>query len=194
MPKPKLSILIPTITRREEKANVLFKRLEKQASGLPVEILMLRDNAFQNLGEKRNQLLRAACGEYIVFLDDDDSFVDGFFNMVMPEVEHDVDVISYDQIASINGVEGRVSCGLGNPMQPFQPNAVTLRPPWFWCIWKRELAQAYRVPESFVDDRGVKHHEDVLWLRHLWVEAKKEIRIAQVLHRYQYSDAETTCQ
>jgi len=194
MKRAKLSVLIPTITRRQQEAERLFVNLEQRIGNLPVELLMLRDNRWQNIGEKRNQLLRAATGEYITFLDDDDELLDGYFEMVLPETRKGVDVICYDQEAIIDGAKGRVSCALGNPMGSFVAGGVTLRPPWFWCAWRRDLASAYRVPESFVDANGVTHHEDVLWLRHLWVEAKTQVVIRQMLTRYNFSSEKTTLQ
>lgn len=194
MKRAKLSVLIPTITRRRDEAERLFVNLEQRIGDRPVELLMLRDNRWQNIGEKRNQLLRAATGDYIAFLDDDDELLEGYFESVLAETDKGADVICYDQEAIVDGVTGRVSCALGNPLAPFVAGGVTQRPPWFWCAWKRDLAAAYRVPESFVDANGVTHHEDVLWLRHLWVEAKSEVRINAVLHRYNFSSDKTTLQ
>jgi len=194
MKRAKLSILIPTITRRRAEAERLFGILEQRIVSLPVELLMLRDNCWQNIGEKRNQLLRAATGDYITFLDDDDELLEGYFEQVLDAIEGGADVICYDQEAIVDGQVGRIMCALGNPMMNFVPHAIILRPPWFWCAWKRDLASAYRVPESFVDANGVTHHEDVLWLRHLWVEAKTETRINAVLHRYNFSSDKTTLQ
>lgn len=194
MKRAKLSILVPTITDRAEVAERLFRDLEKRIGYHPVELLMLRDNRWQNLGEKRNQLLRAATGDYVVFVDDDDALLEDFFSLVVPATESGVDVICYDQEAVIDGQSARVSCSLGNPMGRFVPDTTVLRPPWFWCTWRRDLAAAYRVPESFVDAKGITHHEDVLWLRHLWVEAKTERRIDAVLHRYNFSSQKTTVQ
>jgi glycosyltransferase involved in cell wall biosynthesis len=194
MKKAKLSVLIPTITRRRAEAERLFVNLEQRIGDRPVELLMLRDNLWQNIGEKRNQLLRAATGEYITFLDDDDELLEGYFEAVLVETDKGADVICYDQEAIIDGARCRISCGLGNPTMRFVPHAVIRRPPWFWCAWKRDLAAAYRVPESFVDASGMTHHEDVLWLRHLWVEAKTEVKINAVLHRYNFSSDKTTLQ
>lgn len=194
MKKAKLSVLIPTITRRAEVAERLFRQLEDRIGDRPVELLMLRDNCWQNIGEKRNQLLRAATGEYITFLDDDDELLEGYFELILDATEGGADVICYDQEAIVDGNVGRISCALGNPVAPFVIGGVTQRPPWFWCAWKRDLAAAYRVPESFVDANGMTHHEDVLWLRHLWVEAKTQTKIDAVLHRYNFSSASTTLQ
>lgn len=194
MKKAKLSVLIPTITTRAEVAERLFRSLEQRICSYPVELLMLRDNRWQNIGEKRNQLLRAATGEYITFLDDDDDLLEGYFEQILAAIEGQADVITYDQEAIVDGKKARITCSLANPVMAFVPDTVIKRPPWFWCAWRRDLASAYRVPESFVDANGITHHEDVLWLRHLWVEAKTETHIDQVLHRYQFDSASTTLQ
>jgi glycosyltransferase involved in cell wall biosynthesis len=182
-----LSVLIPTITEREDEANALFRRVEDMARGLPVEVIALRDNRRCGIGEARNKLLRAAGGRYITFLDDDDDLSDDYFRQVLPYCCGAADVISYDQRAIVDGAEGRINCRLGHELEPFRPGAVTKRPPWFWCVWRRELACAYAVPQ-------VRAQEDVLWLRHLWAEAETEAHIPQVLHRYNFSSATTTLQ
>lgn len=186
-PTPALSVLIPTITAREDEANALFRSLESRTKGRSVEIIMMRDNGLCGIGEARNKLLRAAGGKYITFLDDDDLLLEGYFELVLQNIDADKDVITYDQWAVVDGVEGRINCRLGHEVEPFRPGGVTKRPPWFWCVWRRELACAYAVPQ-------VRRNEDVLWLRHLWVEAETEAHIPQVLHRYQFDSAKTTLQ
>jgi hypothetical protein len=186
-PIPELSVLIPTITEREQEANALFRSLEGRVKGRSVEILMMRDNCLSGIGEARNKLLRAAGGKYITFLDDDDALCEGYFELVLDNIRHDRDVITFDQWANVDGAEGRINCRLGHELEPFRPGSVTKRPPWFWCAWRRELACAYAVPQ-------VRAREDVLWLRHLWAEAETEAHIPQVLHRYNFSSATTTLQ
>jgi len=186
-PTPDLSVLIPTITEREQEANTLFRSLEARVKGRNVEIVMLRENLLCGIGEARNKLLRAAGGKYITFLDDDDALCEGYFELVLDNIRHDKDVITFDQWATVDGVEGRINARLGHEVEPFRPGSVTKRPPWFWCVWRRELACAYAVPQ-------VRAREDVLWLRHLWAEAETEAHIPQVLHRYNFSSATTTLQ
>lgn len=186
-PTPALSVLIPTITEREAKANALFRSLEQRVAGRSVEIIMMRENKLCGIGEARNKLLRAAGGKYITFLDDDDLLLEGYFELVLQNIDADKDVITFDQWAVVDGKEGRINCRLGHEVEPFRSGGVTKRPPWFWCVWRRELACAYAVPQ-------VRAQEDVLWLRHLWVEAETEAHIPQVLHRYQFDSATTTLQ
>ena len=186
-PTPKLSVLIPTITAREAEANALFRDLEKRASGLPVEIVMLRENLLCGIGEARNKLLRASGGQWVTFLDDDDALMPDYFQRVLAATASDPDVITYDQRAFIDGVEGRIECRLGYEVEPFKPGGVTKRPPWFWCAWRRELASAYAVPQ-------VRRNEDFMWLRHLWVEAQTEQHIPEVLHEYRFDSHKTTLQ
>ena len=190
---PFLSVLIPTISGRKNEAEKLFCDLERRAHGLPVEILMLRDNRAANMGDKRNMLLRAARGNYITFIDDDDSFAPNYFSEVLPKLDAGVDVISYNQIASVDGATSEVHCQLKNENDIFRPSGITLRKPWFWCVWRAGLAKNYAVPNTYTKD-GQTFYEDELWLRHLWVEAKSEIVINKILHFYNFSTAKTTLQ
>ena len=186
-PTPLLSILIPTISEREEPANALYRSLEARAAGWPVEILMMRENLMCGIGEARNKMLRASGGKYITFLDDDDDLLHGYFEHVLPALNTDSDVVTYDQLAVVDNVKGRINCRLGYPVEPFVPGGVTKRPPWFWCAWRRELAIAYAVPQ-------VRRNEDILWLRHLWAEAETETHIDAELHLYDFRSDKTTLQ
>jgi hypothetical protein len=185
--QPLLSVLIPTISVRSEESDLLFKTLEAQAEGHAVEILMLRDNRRCGIGEARNKLLRASGGKYITFLDDDDTFADDYFATIMPLLSQDVDVISYDQRADVNGAVGEISCKLENQNMAFVAGQTTMRKPWFWCVWRRELATAHAVPR-------VNECEDILWLRHLWADAASEIHVSKILHNYNFRSDKTTLQ
>ena len=81
MPVPaseiKFSVLILSIPSRNESLMAAMKQLQEQADatgqGKAVEILVLLDNRSKSIAEKRNDLLQAARGKYIAFLDDDDA-------------------------------------------------------------------------------------------------------------------------
>lgn len=185
--RPRLSVLIATISQRSEEANALFNRLEAQATPYPVEILMLRDNKRSGIGDARNKLLRASSGNFITFIDDDDDFADDYFETVLPALSEQADVISYNQRADVDGAVGEVHCSLKHDNLPFVPGQITHRKPWFWCVWSRELAMSHSFPK-------VNAREDVLWLRHLWADAETEIHIPKILHHYKFCSDKTTLQ
>ena len=69
----KLSILICTTeTRVTNFLPVIVQELALQSKDLPVEVLYLGDNKKRSVGQKRNDLIDLAQGEYFTFVDDDD--------------------------------------------------------------------------------------------------------------------------
>ena len=71
-----LSILICTITGRDDQFDYIYKRLCEQRTNLfmknEIEILSLKDDCTMTVGEKRNKLVALAKGRHICFIDDDD--------------------------------------------------------------------------------------------------------------------------
>jgi len=78
-----LSILIPTLVERRAKCEQLKASLREQFAricpGLRLEIAEALDNREMSVGMKRRNLLEAANGKYTVFIDDDDSVTDAYF-------------------------------------------------------------------------------------------------------------------
>ena len=71
--RPRLSILIPSITERSEQLEKLVGNLKGQIDDrLSAEIITGVDNRDMSIGKKRNKLVEAASGTYTVFIDDDD--------------------------------------------------------------------------------------------------------------------------
>jgi len=77
-----LSILIPTLEARR----ALFDRVQGQLAGQAaaagieedIEILDCRDNGERSIGWKRNRLIERAQGEFVAFVDDDDTVSDDY--------------------------------------------------------------------------------------------------------------------
>jgi len=78
----KLSILICTISKRERLLNRLLNILEKQVNE-QVEILVEKDDGIITIGTKRNILLRRARGDYICFVDDDDTISEDYISKIL---------------------------------------------------------------------------------------------------------------
>ena len=90
-PKHKFSILIPTLVEREEKLNALKEELQNQIGDRAVQVLSLADNLQMSVGQKRNMLLAQSTGEYVAFVDDDDSVSVDYVTKVLTALESSPD-------------------------------------------------------------------------------------------------------
>ncbi len=110
-----LSILICTIPGREQMFQSLLAELKKQYYGLPhkeyrqaVEILF-NDNPDTIVGTKRNQLLHAADGRFVVFIDDDDEISPDYLFEILETAFNNpnVDCIGMRGVITFDGVGKR---------------------------------------------------------------------------------------
>lgn len=93
----KLSILLCTIPRRVgDFLPELVKELDKQAKGRDVEVIYLGDNKKRSVGEKRNNLLSLAKGDYVSFIDDDDWISEDYVDSLLEGIEKKVDVVCFE--------------------------------------------------------------------------------------------------
>lgn len=190
-PEILFSILVPSIPSRFEMVKRLVDGLEQQIGDLPVEILCLLDNKRRTIGMKRDALVQLARGSFLAFVDDDDFAFPGYVSEIVSAIrEHpDVDVIVFNQHASINGSKFTVRFGLEyeNQQAGIGPDGFygdVTRKPFHICPWRRELAQKYRF-------ENCNYGEDWFWVEQLIKEAKTQHRIEKVLHTYIFSDAVT---
>jgi glycosyltransferase involved in cell wall biosynthesis len=139
-----LSILTPAVPSRLDQLRRLMAELARQIGDLPVEHLVFMDNKRRTIGEKRDNLLRAARGDYIAFVDDDDwvspDYVAELLAATNPPSAPRPDVVTFEQEARINDVTGRIVFGLGNENEHFKPNGIAKRNAWHVCAWRRSLA------------------------------------------------------
>lgn len=176
-----LSILIPSIPSRLESHLIpLIRELERQIDiCTTVEILTLCDNKKRSIGAKRQALLNLAQGEYVCFLDDDDVpsrfYINMFFDTRMDEMvdmmsdePFPYDVYTFNQKVILNGEEYALQFKHGHPTNDeLVKDAVTLRPPWHVCFWRREVVQHCTFPDS-------NYGEDWAWAE----QANKKVKYA----------------
>lgn len=186
----KLSILTPAIPQRLDQVAKLCAEVERQIGRLEVEHLVLLDNKRRTVGEKRDALLRAARGDYVAFVDDDDwiapDYVPGILAATQGHEGHDApDVVTFLQQATVNGAEGTIEFRLGNGNERFLPGGIAKRNAWHVCAWRRSLAIQSHFPASnYGEDWAFA--EPLCRLRDL-----REAHIPRVLHYYRH-DATTT--
>lgn len=180
-----LSILTPAVPSRLGQLARLTAELEKQIASSPVEHLVLLDNKRRTVGEKRDALLRAARGKYVAYVDDDDWISFDYVTALLRAAEHDADVITFLQRATVNGLEGTVEFKLGNPNEPFTRGGITRRDAWHVCAWRRSLAICSHFPAS-------NYGEDWEFARKLCsIPRLRETHIPVILHEYRH-DSRTT--
>ena len=180
-----LSVLIPSIADRAQKAAGLFQKVAEQAKDKPVEVLMLSDNRKLELNVKRNNLMRLSTGNFIAHLDDDDDVSPDYIDAILGGIAQNpaTDVISFDQISDLGDkMPFRVSTSLLFENQdaynkPDGSRGDITRKPWHWCAWKGSLARTVPFPTS-------AYGEDWSWLREMLKGCYTEVKIPKVLHYY----------
>lgn len=183
--KPILSILTPGVPSRWHQIEALHAELVRQIGDRPVEHLILVDNKRRTVGEKRDALLRAAGGSYVAFVDDDDAITPGYVSALLEAAKQSPDVITFRQLAVVNGASGEIEFKLGNPNEGFKPGGITKRNAWHVCVWRRTLAVMSRFPAS-------NYGEDWAFAAPLCaLPGLREVHIPAVLHEYHHSAATT---
>lgn len=183
--KPILSILTPGVPSRWHQIEALHAEIARQIGDRPVEHLILVDNKRRTVGEKRDALLRAAGGAYVAFVDDDDAITPGYVSALMEAAKQSPDVITFRQLAVVNGASGEIEFKLGNPNEGFKPGGITKRNAWHVCAWRRTLAVMSRFPAS-------NYGEDWAFAAPLCaLPGLREVHIPAVLHEYHHSASTT---
>ena len=192
----KLSVLILSIPSRLHFLKPLVEKLEKQI-GLrqDIEILSIMDNKSFSISEKRNELLRLARGTHLAWIDDDDDIADNYIDKLHQAIidNPSVDVISFNQLCFLEGIEARVFAKMGYPHETvtLDPSTGkykdTLRPPYHWCVWRSSLAKSEEFKRNVLI-QGSDHGEDLDWLLRLYPKVKESIYLkGDYLHIYRYS-------
>lgn len=161
----------------------LFTRLQQMCEGKDIEILYLMDNKKRTCGEKHEALKNISNGKYFMFCHDDDDILQ--IDEVYRATFQDVDVITFKQLCdSPNDAKTPyvVTFGLGNPTETFPgpvPNSFAdcRRPPWTVCAWNRKFKS---IPYNGV------YAEDWDWVQRALVEAKTEVFVDVIVHRYKW--------
>jgi glycosyltransferase involved in cell wall biosynthesis len=173
----KLSILIPTLPSRLAMFTRLMSVLEPQLTP-DVELIWLGDNRVKVLGDKRNDLLGLATGDYVAFIDDDDLISSRYVTSILAATEHGTDVIVFDQTVSINGGPEK-RCVYGIELDYTETAELWTGKPAHTHPYRREIAQSCKFPSKLFG-------EDIDWVSQAWPQCKTEHRIERVLYYYRF--------
>jgi hypothetical protein len=175
-----LSILIPAVPNRFDKAVKLYNHLLEQIGERQIEVLLFCDNKKRTIGEKRNDLKNISKGKYFMFVDDDD-WMEGL-DKIYEATERDVDVITFNQSGrNSDGSNYKITFGLGNEVEHNNIDGIYTdlkRPPFHVCAWNSKFKE-YNFPY-------INYAEDWGFISQVLPLAKTEYFIDEVLHFYNF--------
>jgi glycosyltransferase involved in cell wall biosynthesis len=180
LPKPKLSILIPTLTDRINFLTELLKLVYSQDPDLlrKTEILINADSRLKTIGQKRNELVKSATGEYVVFIDDDDSISYDYLTHLFAGINLGVDHVGIMGIYNPdNGISKPFKCS--NKYAWIEQDGVYLRGAQHICCIKKDIAEMVKYPE-------INFGEDAIYSQLIKQFIDTEYLINSTIYEYKY--------
>jgi glycosyltransferase involved in cell wall biosynthesis len=188
---PKLSILICSTLDRDLVLNRLLDYFEVQKKYLDnpedVEILTNIDNKEKSIGQKRNELVKEAKGEYVVAFDSDDLPSPTYLFSILKAIEQKPDVVGLKMIMITDGVLAEQSwhslqfkewATYEDPIE--KGKRFFVRNPHHLCPTRRELAIQVPYPE-------ISMGEDHDYSKRLLPLLEKEVMPQEVLYYYLFN-------
>jgi len=185
---PLLSICICAIPSREQMCKDLRDFLMHQIHSVGnkhklygvAEILTIM-NLNQNIGEKRNDLLKMANGKFIVFIDDDDMVADDYVEQIIHAIHEnpDCDCIGIKGIITFDGTNEKkwqISKDFGSW---FEDNMMYYRTPNHISPIRTSIAQSIGFP-------NISNGEDFEFSMKILPHLKTEVKIDKELYHYRY--------
>ena len=184
-----LSVLIPTIPERAAQFNNLFFdvnfQIEMQNAYGLVEILT--DDApvgTKTIGQKRNDLMSRAKGDYVCFIDDDDKISKDYIHIVLKALKSKPDNLSLLGIITWNGINPEYfeHSIRYNEYKTTNNQIKYERYPNHLNVIKHSIASQFKFPET-------NFGEDTDWATQIFLsgQLKKEVYINEILYHYKYT-------
>lgn len=186
----KLSILICSIESRLSLFSELMRELTRQARCYPqkVEVLSLMDDCGLSVGTKRNRLVQCARGDYVIFVDDDDSVDCHYVDYLLKASSSSADALSITSMVYFNQNTPKL-CHFSIK---FNNEGEDQDHYWRWpnhcCAIRRELVMNHPFPD-------LRFGEDSAFARSIRNDLKTEVLVySEPLYHYRFSSVHTTTQ
>lgn len=179
LPEKTLSILICSLDERKQYLLRLLSILKPQLTA-EVEVKLNIDNRELSTGAKRNALLQAATGKYVVFIDDDDLVSENYISSILDAAQHDPDAIVFNGWMTTNG-KNKKAFSLSKDHPYTVKDDVYLRYPNHIVPIKASIAKKFKFPEK-------TYGEDYEWATQIHKSGliKTEQKINADLYYYLY--------
>ena len=193
--KLKLSILICTVPSRISTLEALIDELNYQIVASPVEFISLGDNKRMSVGAKRNNLLALARGEWLCFVDDDDSITVNYVEILLKTINDyptDKKVICFKGTQTSNGAKDldfkfNRKYGMNHRVVNDGPQFRGMMPNHL-CVWKSEIAKKERFQEV---NLGEDHRWATAMMEHYTEE--EQVLLDQFLYHYEFDKINSEC-
>ena len=172
----RLSILICSLHSRQYFLDRILSLIEPQIVD-GVEIIIDQDDAVKILGQKRNDLMARAKGDYIVFIDDDDLVPAYYVREIMNAIETNPDCTGFKGIRTAKSRNPKTFIHSNRYSKWSEDNKYYYRIPNHWNAVKRELAIKAGFPK-------INWGEDHIYSERLKPLLKTEIFIDKIMYYY----------
>jgi glycosyltransferase involved in cell wall biosynthesis len=166
----RLSLLVCSLESRQRELRRLKSCLQPQLTDA-VELLVNIDRGQKTIGQKRNELLEEASGDYIAYIDDDDLVADDYVEKVLAATASEPDCCGMEGIITFNGENPRRFVHSLRYREWFERDGVYYRNPNHLSPVKRELALKIGFPD-----------------KNYWEDRDYSARLLPLLHREVYID------
>jgi glycosyltransferase involved in cell wall biosynthesis len=188
----KLSILVPTVPSRLSffYPRIMKQLLEQSSNFHQVEILGFFDNKKRTVGEKRQDMLNLAKGEYLVFIDDDDRIAEDYIATIIETLNNNpnTDCVVFDCICCIENSSLKTYCKYGTEFEYGYINDSQTEwrgKPAHTMVYKSSIAKKHLY-------NNVNFGEDCEWVIRACKDIKEQTRIDKVLYYYDCKDKTTS--
>lgn len=174
-----LSILICTLPARKEMFDALVASLQKQQTD-EVEILYDQTSGVST-GAKRNTLLQSAKGDYVCFIDDDDTVSERYVITILNALKAKPDCCSLKGIITTDGRNVRTFEHSVAYKRYFEKDGVYYRPPNHLNAIRKDIAQRFKFPDKTFS-------EDTDWAMMLCRSGmlRTESKLPHAIYHYRY--------
>jgi glycosyltransferase involved in cell wall biosynthesis len=144
----KLSILTATLESRKPVFENLARVLKAQSNS-HIEMLANCDNGEKSVGAKRNELLEAAKGDYVVFIDDDDMISPFYVFGILNAIQQSPDCVGIEGIITLKDIGPKKFIHSLQYTDWYEENEIYYRCPNHLNPIKREIALDAKFPDKY---------------------------------------------
>jgi hypothetical protein len=189
--KKLLTVGILSLHERKDSLNSLincFRNIIRKEDIGKVEFIVNVDGGEKSVGQKRNEVLNQAKGEFVCFVDDDDEVDNEYLRLIIETIENnpELDCIGFTGMYYVNGVAIMLFKHANEYGDHYKKEGIQYRPVNHLNPVRTELARQIGFPDK-------NHGEDSDYCDRLLESGllKNEVILDKVMYHYLFSEEES---